>query len=255
MHRYFETSPTRSLTPYVVCNWKQIFEGDCAHNFKVLPDGCVDIILIGEKPPLVVGPNLKAFVASFDGSTEIVGIRLKPGIAAAVLNENVNNLLDREVPLEDLWGSRAPKLQDCVSYDEKRRFLESIILWKLRMADGRVIDAVQRLSAVPNQTTEELADRYRLTSRHLLRLFETHVGYGPKALARIFRLQRTLSIAACSTALAFSDLALAAGYSDQSHMYREFSVLCSERPSDVVRKRGSTLAMSDLFKIAGHSVG
>ena len=84
---------------------------------------------------------------------------------------------------------------------------------------------------------------------------ETHVGYGPKALARIFRLQRTLSIAGCSSALAFSDLALAAGYSDQSHMYREFSALCSERPSDVVRKRGSTLAMSDLFKIAGHSVG
>ena len=149
------------------------------------------------------------------------------------------------------WGSRVPKLPDCVGHDEKKRLLESIILWKLRAADGRVVDAVRRLSADPGQSTEELADRYRLTSRHLLRLFETHVGYGPKALARIFRLQRTLSIAGCSSALAFSDLALSAGYSDQSHMYREFSALCSERSSDVVRKRGSTLAMSDLFKIAG----
>jgi AraC-like DNA-binding protein len=254
MNRYFESAPARSLKPYVVCSWKQIFEGDCAHSFKVLPDGCVDIILVGDRPPLVVGPNLKAFIASFDGPTEIVGIRLKPGTAAAVLNENMNNLVDREVSLEDLWGSGAPKLQDLVSHDEKRRLLESIISWKLRTADGRVIDAVRRLSADPNQGTEELADRYRLTSRHLLRLFETHVGYGPKALARIFRLQRTLSIG-CSSALAFSDLALAAGYSDQSHMYREFSTLCSERPLDVVRKRASTLAMSDLFKIGGHAVG
>jgi AraC-like DNA-binding protein len=254
MSRYFESAPARSFQPYVVCNWKHIFEGDCAHDFKVLPDGCVDIILIGDRPPLVVGPNLKAFVASFDGPTKIVGIRLKPGIAAAVLNENVKNIVDREVPLEDLWGSRAPKLQDDVSHDEKRRLLESIILWKLRTVDGRVMDAVRRLSADPNQSTEELAARYRVTARHLLRLFETHVGYGPKALARIFRLQRTLSIAG-SSRLVFSDLALAAGYSDQSHMYREFAALCSELPSDVVRRRGSTLAMSDLFKIAGHPVG
>ena len=83
------------------------------------------------------------------------------------------------------------------------------------------MDAVRGLSADPNQSTEELAARYRVTSRHLLRLFETHVGYGPKALARIFRLQRTLSIAG-SSRLVFSDLALAAGYSDQSHMYRNF---------------------------------
>ena len=92
MSRYFESAPARSFQPYVVCNWKHIFEGDCAHDFKVLPDGCVDIILIGDRPPLVVGPNLKAFVASFDGPTKIVGIRLKPGIAAAVLNENVKIL-------------------------------------------------------------------------------------------------------------------------------------------------------------------
>ncbi|MBV8054868.1 MAG: AraC family transcriptional regulator [Deltaproteobacteria bacterium] len=254
MSRYFESAPARSLKPYVVCNWEHIFDGDCQHNFKILPDGCVDIILIGDRQPLVVGPNLKAFVASFDGPTEIVGIRLKPGIAAAVLNENVKNIVDREVPLEDLWGSRAPKLQDYVSHDEKRQLLESIILWKLRMADGRVMDAVRRLSAEPNQSTEELAAHYHLTSRHLLRLFETHVGYGPKALARIFRFQRTLSIAG-SSPLAFSDLALAAGYSDQSHMYREFSALCSQRPSDVVFIRGSTLAMSDLFKIAWHPAG
>src|SRR5690242_10674756 len=113
MSRYFESAPTRSLKPYVVCNWKHLFDGDCGH-------------------------NLKAFVASFNGPTEIVGIRLKPGIAAAVLNENAKNIVDREVPLEDLWGSRAPKLQD-VSHNEKRRLLESIILWKLRTADGRAI--------------------------------------------------------------------------------------------------------------------
>jgi transcriptional regulator GlxA family with amidase domain len=85
-------------------------------------------------------------------------------------------------------------------------------------------------------------------------LFEIHVGYGPKALARIFRLQQTLFIAG-SSRFVLSDLAHAAGYSDQSHMHREFSALCSELPSDVVRRRGSTLAMSDLFKIARHPVG
>jgi hypothetical protein len=87
MSRYFESAPNNSLKPYVVCSWEHVFDGECAHKFKVLPDGCADIILVGDRPPVVVGPNLKAFVASFSGATEIVGIRLKPGIAAAVLNE------------------------------------------------------------------------------------------------------------------------------------------------------------------------
>jgi AraC-like DNA-binding protein len=253
MNCYFESAPSSSLKSYAVCNWEHVFEGDGTRNFKVLPDGCADIILVGDRPPMVVGPNLKAFITSFNGPTEIAGIRIKPGIAAAVLNRNGKNVVDREVPLEDLWGSGAPRLQDHLNHDERRQLLESIILWKLRTADGRLMDAVRRLSEDPNQSTEELAARYRLTSRHLLRLFETRVGYGPKALARIFRLQRTLSIARSS--LTFSELARASGYSDQSHMYREFLALCSERPSDVARRRGSTLAMSDLFKITEAIVG
>jgi AraC-like DNA-binding protein len=254
MNRYWESASSKALRRYLVCTWEQTFEGNGPHSHKVLPDGCVDIVLIGDRPPVVVGPNTKAWVASFERPTGIVGVRLTPGIAGAVLRENVQSIVDQEIPLEDFWGSRAPKLRGHASHEEKKRLLESIVLSKFLTPDGRVMDAVRRLSANPNQRTEELAAQYNLTPRHFLRLFETHVGYGPKVLARIFRLQRTLSIAA-SAPIAFLDLALAAGYSDQSHMCREFSSLCLENPAGVVPGRASTLAMSDLFKTAGSPVG
>jgi AraC-like DNA-binding protein len=254
MNRYSEFPPTRLLNRYLVCNWEHTFEGDCSHSHKILPDGCVDIILIGDSPPLVVGADTRARIASFYGPTRIVGIRLTPGIAGAVLHESVQRIVDQEVPLEDLWGSRSPKFRDHASHEEKKKLLESIVLCRLLAPDERVMDAVRRLSVNPNQRTEELAAQYNLTPRHFLRLFETHVGYGPKMLARIFRLQRTFSLAA-SSPIAFSELALAAAYSDQSHMCREFCSLCLERPACVIPGRASTLSMSDLFKTPRFPVG
>ncbi len=50
---------------------------------------------MGDRLPVAVGANLKAFVASFSGPMKIVSIRLKPGIAAALRNET-----DKREPLK-----------------------------------------------------------------------------------------------------------------------------------------------------------
>ncbi len=87
-----------------------------------------------------------------------------------------------------------------------------------------------------------------------LRRFREWVGYGPKTLQRILRLQRLLLLAE-GGAGALGDLAVAAGYADQAHMTREVGALAGITPRLLVAAGGATLGMSDLFKTGPRAPG
>ena len=77
-----------------------------------------------------------------------------------------------------------------------------------------------------------LADEIGLSERQLRRRFEAAVGYGPKRLGRVFRFQRLLDLVHASHGRAvWSQLAIAAGYADQSHMINECLALTGGPPT------------------------
>ena len=59
--------------------------------------------------------------------------------------------------------------------------------------------------------------------------FRTHVGVGPKRLARIVRFRSALAMVAAGTPLA--DVALTAGYYDQAHFATEFRTHAAMTPT------------------------
>ena len=69
--------------------------------------------------------------------------------------------------------------------------------------------------------------------RHLIALFHEQVGLGPKEFARVRRFQRALALV--PTRATWAELALDAGYSDQSHLTREFSDLGRMSPGRYAR--------------------
>ena len=76
---------------------------------------------------------------------------------------------------------------------------------------------------------DTLAGELGLTPRSFHREIVAWTGLAPKRLARIFRLQATLSrLRADRTPLA--TLATEAGYADQAHMTREFRALAAATP-------------------------
>ena len=80
------------------------------------------------------------------------------------------------------------------------------------------------------------------------RRFVEGVGYGPKLLQRILRLQLWLWLAdQPRTDRALADLALAAGYADQSHMTRETHDLAGVAPSVLLANDTASSTVSDLF--------
>ncbi len=99
MQGYNELEPEPRLSSQVVCLWRHTFDGKGPYHHRTLPDRCFDIVVMGDSEPMVVGPDTKAALISFDKPTEIIGIRLMPRAAASVLRENVSNLLDQTILL------------------------------------------------------------------------------------------------------------------------------------------------------------
>ena len=76
----------------------------------------------------------------------------------------------------------------------------------------------------------ELAHELGLSERQLLRRFDDAVGYGPKVLARVLRLQRLLAL---PPGAGLAEAALEAGYADQAHMSAEVRRLTGLTPAEL----------------------
>ena len=80
-----------------------------------------------------------------------------------------------------------------------------------------------------------------LSARQLRRLVLDHAGVGPKALQRVFRLQRFLHVAEQhSPGRRLADLAVELGYFDQAHLAREVKRLSGMTPTALLRHRAGS---------------
>jgi AraC-like DNA-binding protein len=254
---YRELRPAPALAKHVLCLWAQaIGDGQSAHRHRVLPDGCIDIVWIGEAPPAVAGPATRTVLVELPPRTIVVGVRFHPGMAPSLLGPPAVELLDREVPLGQIWGRGADELSARVGAEAKVAHKLAIAEAALaaraihaRPGDPLVAAAVGWLARHPGDPVERLSALLDIGSRQLRRRFRASVGYGPKTLQRVLRLQRVLTLAGGGArSLRLAALAAEAGYADQAHMTRELGALTARVPTALLAKPGSTLAMSDLFK-------
>lgn len=77
---YRELPAPRTLADRFICLWTQRIDelgGDYSH--PVLPDGCADIIWIGDTAPVVAGPATQRIVVTLPAGACIIGARLRPG--------------------------------------------------------------------------------------------------------------------------------------------------------------------------------
>ena len=252
---YLEFRPPRALSDRVMCFWTQQVDsagGEYLH--PVLPDGCVDIVWIGDAAPVVAGPATRRVIVGLPAGAALIGVRFRPGWAAASLGPPACELRDQDVPLSAIWrragalaepghGQRpAPARLRALAMDLAKRLSES------PMPDAAVRASVAWLAQHPAGRIGDLAAMTGLGERRLHRRFREAVGYGPKQFQRIMRFQRLLLRAPACRELASA--AADAGYADQAHMCREVKALAGEPPRRVLDRRAGTLSMSDLFNTA-----
>jgi AraC-like DNA-binding protein len=265
MSDYRELAPPHALARYVLCTWtRSTGEVGSDLQVRVVPDGCADIVWIGDAAPHIAGPATLPVVAGLPPRSTIVGVRFRPGMAPSLLGVPAAELLNAEVRLRDVWGRVSPDLDGHLgepgSGAVKLAVLERALVSRLDdagPADSLVGAAVARLARQPGGQVRELSRSLDVSERQLLRRFQAAVGYGPKTFQRILRFQRLLRLVRRTPAdeRSLASLATVVGYADQAHMTREVTRLAGLPPGELLADRDSSPAMSDSFKTQHHGVG
>ncbi|MBS1888397.1 MAG: helix-turn-helix domain-containing protein [Actinobacteria bacterium] len=209
----------------VGCLWEQVPER--AHEQRVVPDGCVDLIFLAEGELVIAGADTGPRVVALPAGRRSTGLRLRPGAAGAVLGFPASELCDREVEAEAAWGARARELRDRLIATElgERRALLAGVVDACAERDALVVAAAGRLDR-PGRSVAAVAAELGVSERTLHRRTVAAVGYGPKVLARVARLRRLVALADGPLARR----ALEAGYAGQAHMSDEVRRLTGMTP-------------------------
>lgn len=222
---YHEIEPAPALRPWVECFWSRTDDAS-AKEHRVLPDGCADLIFdLNGGESAIIGTMTRPVLVTADAPSELLGIRFRPGRAAAFLRLPLAELTDARVPLRDIWKNWDGRV-DVAS-------LESELLRRLDPdRDRRVDAAVERIIASGGAARiDELANEIGISRQHLARQFLHHVGISPKTFARVMRFRRLIERVGRQAEVEWADVALAHGYYDQSHLIADFRELAGTTPS------------------------
>jgi AraC-like DNA-binding protein len=215
---YRELQAPPALASHVACVWARTGPPQ-----RVLPDGCVDLVWTGSEL-IVAGPARLATVPPVAHNEPKLGLRFRVGAAGGALGLPAHELVDRHPSLEEVWADGAElteRVGEAGGARERIGLLTEAI--GARLADVPAPDPLVRAATVelsrPRARIAALCEQLGISDRQLRRRFEAAVGYAPRTLARVLRLQRFLALAAQGSDLA--RVAAEAGYADQPHLTRE----------------------------------
>lgn len=198
----------------------------------------------------LVGPRTKGVPVDVAGRRWTVGARLRPGALPPLTGFSARELTDGSVSLGDVWGPSADRaVREAVRGGPGAvlRAVEGV----LARAGGPSVRRAWRGRALARwcrethggMTVAGAAQRLGVSVRSLRAASTELIGLSPKTLARIQRLHRAVEASIRRPEWSWTRVAAGTGYSDQSHLTREFKDLLGETPVQFrARGRGARAA-------------
>ena len=184
---------------------------------------------------IVSGAYARCFVIDTREHASTLGVHFQPGGARPFFGLPARALANTHVDLEALWGGAARLLREqlCAAQTPDQRFdiLEAALGRQLsRFRPHSALDLVlRRLGA--GAGVAEIAGQLALSHRRLIELFADDVGMTPKLYARVLRFQRSIE-GSSNGSPPWAEVAALAGYSDQSHLIRDWRAFSGLSPSE-----------------------
>ncbi|HEY5192540.1 MAG TPA: helix-turn-helix domain-containing protein [Solirubrobacteraceae bacterium] len=224
------------VSPLVACTWEQATT--TRHEQHIVPDACVDLIWSGGRLT-VAGPDTRPRVVTLAAGSRLVGARLRPGTAGAILGLPVSELCDVSPDAAEVLGSDvvAALLDELAGGSDPHALLLQALQLRGAELDPLVCAAVVALGR-PRARVGPVAAELGVSARQLHRRVSDAVGYGPKMLQRVLRFRRLQALAPAPLV----ELALDAGYADQAHMTTEVTQLAGLSPVRFLKDRTPTAA-------------
>jgi len=171
--------------------------------------------------------------------TKVLGVRLTPAGAYALLVRPMHDLASLTVDLGDVTGVAAVELAErCAAAPTAERCLRAALQW----TDARLALATRLDPAIAWMVGEirerhgavsigGLRERIGWSKTRLTTRFAEQVGVSPKQYARVMRFNRALQLVHAGGA-SLADVAIEAGYYDQPHLNAEFKELSGFTPGE-----------------------
>ena len=248
--RYREIIPGPPLNKHVECFWTLESSAPSTQPERILPDGCIELILNFGDPfsqhcdntrklqpkNFLVGQMTGPIMISPSGHVQLIGIRFHPGGTLPFFRMALHEVTDRVVELGGVSSSLERDLLDVTSQSpslvEKIRAIETFLTkrltnrehdsWLMRIA-ARIVDSRGLIGV------DELANDAGIGGRQLERRFLREVGIGPKLMGRIIRFQHVFRAVEQSNS-AWAEIAVECGYYDQAHLIRDFNQFAQQTP-------------------------
>src|SRR5499426_2390375 len=228
---------------------------------RILPNGTVEMLVNFGEPYRTItgaGPELlkTAWLAGLHSGPmvsaqpprqDVMGVRLCPAGAYALLDGPVREISELVVDLEDLVGRAADELAercyDAASVEERLRraadWVEERVM-KARVVDPAIAWAAGRIEQSGGAVSiAELRQQTGLSKSRLAEAFRDQIGLAPKLYARVVRFRRAAALLQ-KGAEPLVEVALTAGYYDQPHMNAEFRELSGLSPTEFLAARYPT---------------
>lgn len=259
--------PARPLARFVAGLWAGAVEKPGARH-RTLPNGelllmlhlgppqrlvehsgaaCDEVLRTGFLAGLRERPDT---IESTHAHTRVAAARLRPLGAWALLgglplDSLTGQILDPEAVL-GASGAFRQLHQRSLEARDMGAALDLLEAWLLaRLGRARAPHAATLRASVLLEAPDEdlpvsvVAREAGVSTRRLNELFQREVGLPAKRIARILRFRRALGELAENRSLDLADLALACGYYDQSHLYRDFRELAGLTPRAYLKVLGS----------------
>lgn len=227
---YTEIEPPIQLNSFVKSFWHFENNTNQALEYSILPDGCFDFLVFGEKRTILTGLWNKRIDVSIPKATRIFAIRFKPLAVEYLLESSISEILNTQIENPEIKF-----VDDLVTGTlEFNEFVEQVSLKMatlLGMKKGidtrkeKVFDLLFKTKGIIK--ISELSQKSLWSSRQINRYFNSNFGLSAKQYANILKAFSTYSDLASGTLYPQAD------YFDQSHFIKEIKKYTGTTPTDL----------------------
>jgi AraC-like DNA-binding protein len=230
----------RFVDRYWIVSWD--LRGQPPHTQQVLAHPVVNVVLAPEGAT-VNGVTTRVGAQVLSGAGRVLGIMFRPGGFRPFLDRPASEIVDRVLAATLVFG---PDVEDLARTVEAAASAADMAALADRFLAARVparphpceetVAIAERIATDPTVVrVEHLARDVGLSTRQLQRRFRDHVGMGPKAVIRRYRLFEVAERARVEARIDWAALAAELGYSDQAHLTRDFTAAIGIPPARYAR--------------------
>lgn len=211
--------------------------GKAAHMQQNLPDPNFHLV-INTGTVTLLGPVSKSYSYEMQGKGQIIGVKFALGALAERLNFKPADFIDKQLEVEQVFNMDTSRLLSELSAansDQQRVAILQCCFKPFAIARSVQGARVRQLVSLIKQHSditkvELLSERSNISVQAIQRCFRQYLGVTPKWLSRKYRLHQALLLLE-QQSLEIADLVESLGYTDQSHLIRDFKEFLGVTPT------------------------